>query len=79
MTLRQTRYGSVAARAGVGVNTVSNLEAARNVSVENLVRIAMVLGRLNKLQELFQPQLNSVKDILRYESQSKHQRIKRKG
>ncbi|MFX9938770.1 XRE family transcriptional regulator, partial [Acinetobacter baumannii] len=49
------------------------------VSVENLVRIAMVLGRLNKLQELFQPQLNSVKDILRYESQSKHQRIKRKG
>ncbi len=39
----------VAARAGVGVNTVSNLEAARNVSVENLVRIAMVLGRLNKL------------------------------
>ncbi|MDA3459621.1 helix-turn-helix transcriptional regulator [Acinetobacter sp. AOR44_HL] len=65
----------VAARAGVGVNTVSNLEAARNVSVENLVRIAMVLGRLNKLQELFQPQLNSVKDILRYESQSKHQRI----
>ncbi|MFH3976364.1 helix-turn-helix domain-containing protein, partial [Acinetobacter pittii] len=36
----------VAARAGVGVNTVSNLEAGRNVSVENLVRIAMVLGRL---------------------------------
>lgn len=51
----------VAARAGVGVNTVSNLEAGRNVSVENLVRIAMVLGRLNELQELFQPQLNSVK------------------
>ncbi len=69
----------VAARAGVGVNTVSNLEAGRNVSVENLVRIAMVLGRLNELQELFQPQLNSVKDILRYESQSKRQRIKRKG
>jgi transcriptional regulator with XRE-family HTH domain len=70
----------VAARAsGVGVNTVSNLEAGRNVSVENLIRIAMVLGRLNELQELFQPQLNSVNDILRYESQSKRQRIKRKG
>jgi len=39
----------VAARAGVGVNTVSNLEAGRNVSVENLVRIAMVLGRLDPL------------------------------
>jgi len=69
----------VAARSGVGVNTVSNLEAGRNVSVENLVCIAMVLGRLHELQELFQPQLNSVNDILRYESQSKRQRIKRKG
>ena len=69
----------VAARSGVGVNTVSNLEAGRNVSVENLVRIAMVLGRLHELQELFQPQLNSVNDILRYESQSKRHRIKRKG
>ncbi|MHA3058984.1 helix-turn-helix domain-containing protein [Acinetobacter sp. ANC 5584] len=69
----------VAARSGVGVNTVSNLEAGRNVSVENLVRIVMVLGRLHELQELFQPQLNSVNDILRYESQSKRQRIKRKS
>ena len=33
----------VAARAGIGVNTVSNLEAGRNVSFENLVRVAMVL------------------------------------
>ncbi|RZG79345.1 XRE family transcriptional regulator [Acinetobacter sp. WCHAc060033] len=68
----------VAARSGVGVNTVSNLEAGRNVSVENLVRISMVLGKLHELQKLFQPQLNSVNDILRYESQTKRQRIKRK-
>ncbi|WP_088458596.1 helix-turn-helix domain-containing protein [Acinetobacter soli] len=69
----------VASRSGVGVNTVSNLEAGRNVSIENLVRIAMVLGRLHELQELFQPQLNSVNDILRYENQSKRHRIKRKN
>ena len=43
----------VAARAGIGVNTVSNLEAGRNVSSENLVRVAMVLGRLKELEELF--------------------------
>jgi len=30
----------VAARAGIGVNTVSNLEAGRNVGFENLVKVA---------------------------------------
>ncbi|WP_317028149.1 hypothetical protein [Acinetobacter towneri] len=64
--------------AGIGVNTVSNLEAGRNVSFENLVRVAMVLGRLQELEELFKPHLNSVDDILRYESNTARQRIKRK-
>ncbi|WP_441375030.1 helix-turn-helix transcriptional regulator [Acinetobacter lwoffii] len=68
----------VATRAGVSVNTVSNLEAGRNVSFENLVRVAMVLGRLKELEELFKPDLNSVDDILRYESNTARQRIKRK-
>ena len=68
----------VAARAGIGVNTVSNLEAGRNVSFENLIRVAMVLGRLQELEELFKPNLNSVDDILRYESNTARQRIKRK-
>ena len=68
----------VAARAGIGVNTVSNLEAGRNVSFENLIRVAMVLGRLKELEELFKPHLNSVDDILRYESNTARQRIKRK-
>ena len=66
----------VAARAGIGVNTVSNLEAGRNVSFENLIRVAMVLGRLQELEELFKPHLNSVDDILRYESNTARQRIK---
>ena len=48
------------------------------VSFENLVRVAMVLGRLKELEELFKPHLNSVNDILRYESNSARQRIKRK-
>lgn len=65
----------IAARAGVSVNTVSNLEAGRNVSFENLVRIAMVLGRLQELEALFKPNLNSVDDIVRYESNTARQRI----
>ena len=68
----------LATRAGISVNTVSNLEAGRNVSFENLVRVAMVLGRLQELEELFKPHLNSVNDILRYESNTARQRIKRK-
>ena len=68
----------VATRAGISVNTVSNLEAGRNVSFENLVRVAMVLGRLKELEEHFKPHLNSVNDILRYESNTARQRIKRK-
>ena len=68
----------VAGRAGVGVNTVSNLEAGRNVSFENLVRVAMVLGRTRELEGLFMPKLDSLDDIRRYEDAANRTRIKRK-
>jgi transcriptional regulator with XRE-family HTH domain len=68
----------VAARAGIGINTVSNLESGRNVGFENLVRVAMVLGRGKELEDLFQPKLDTLDDILRYENSAKRQRIKRK-
>lgn len=76
---RQMTQAEVAARAGVGVNTVSNLEAGRNVGFENVVRVAMVLGRVKELQELFKPTLNSLDDIVRYENSAKRQRIKKKA
>ena len=68
----------VAARAGIGINTVSNLESGRNVGFENLVRVAMVLGRGKELEDLFQPKIDTLDDILRYENSAKRQRIKRK-
>jgi transcriptional regulator with XRE-family HTH domain len=68
----------VAARAGIGVNTVSNMESGRNVGFENLVRVAMVLGRGKEFEVLFQPKLETLEDILRYENSAKRQRIKRK-
>lgn len=68
----------VAARAGIGINTMSNLESGRNVGFENLVRVAMVLGRGKELDDLFQPRLETLDDILRYENSAKRQRIKRK-
>jgi len=75
---QQMTQAELAARAGIGVNTLSNLEAGRNVSFESLVRAAMVLGRMNELESLFLPKLDSVDDILRYEKSASRQRIKRK-
>lgn len=77
--LKQMTQSEVAARAGVGVNTVSNLEAGRNVGFETVIRIAMVLGRVNELDDLFKPKVNSLDDILRYEKCIHRQRIKKKN
>ncbi|MGR3907419.1 helix-turn-helix transcriptional regulator [Burkholderia sp. SR8] len=73
----QLTQSDVAARAGVGVNTVSNLEAGRNVSLETVVRVAMVLGRSKELEGLFLPRLDSLEDVRRYEESAKRRRVKR--
>lgn len=73
----QMTQADVAARAGVAANTVSNLEAGRNVSLDAVIRVAMVLGRGKELEGLFQPRLDSLDDILRYEKYAKRQRSKR--
>lgn len=75
----QMTQADVAARAGVGTNTVANLEAGRNVSFETVVRVAMVVGRVQEIEDLFLPKLDSLDDILRYEDSSRRQRIKRKS
>lgn len=74
----QMTQTEVAGRAGIGVNTVSNLEAGRNVGFENVVRVAMVLGRAKELEGLFLPKLDSLEDIRRYESSANRHRAKRK-
>lgn len=76
---KQMTQTDVAARAGVGVNTVSNLEAGRNVGFENLVRVAVVLGHGEALKDLFKPKIDSLADILRYEKSAVRQRVKRKN
>lgn len=77
--LQQMTQSEVAARAGVGINTVSNLEAGRNVGFETVVKVAMVLGRVDELDELFKPKVDSLDDILRYEESTRRQRIKKKN
>lgn len=77
--IQQMTQAELSGRAGIGVNTLSNLEAGRNVSFESLVRVAMVLGRMAELEALFLPKLESLDDILRYEKSASRQRIKRKS
>ncbi|WP_447791629.1 MULTISPECIES: helix-turn-helix domain-containing protein [Pseudomonas] len=74
----QMTQADVAGRAGIGINTVSNLEAGRNVGFENVVRVAMVLGRSKEFEGLFLPILDSLEDIRRYENSAKRHRTKRK-
>jgi len=76
---RQMTQADVAARAGIGVNTVSNLEAGRNVGFENVIRVATVLGRLKEMEALFKPQLDSLDDMFRYENSASRQRVKKKA
>ncbi len=75
---QQMTQADVAARAGIGVNTLSNLEAGRSIAFDSVVRVAMVLGRLDEIEGLFKPKLDSLDDILRYENSAQRQRIKKK-
>lgn len=76
---QQMTQAEVAARAGIGVGTLSNLEAGRSVAFDSVIRVAMVLGRLNELEQLFMPRFDSLDDILRYEQGAQRQRVKRKS
>ncbi|MEQ6929084.1 helix-turn-helix transcriptional regulator [Pseudomonas mosselii] len=76
---QQMSQAEVAARAGIGTNTVSNLETGRNVGFENLIRVAMVPGRRKELEALFLPKVECIADITRYELGAKRQRIRKKS
>lgn len=54
--------------AGIGANTLSNLEPGKNTGFENIVRVAMVLERMDELESMFKPKLESLDDLRQYES-----------
>lgn len=76
---QQMTQSELAKRAGIGVNTLSNLESGKNTGFENIIRVAMVLGRIAELEGLFKPRLESLEDLRRYESTLTRKRIRSKG
>lgn len=76
---QQMTQSELAKRAGIGVNTLSNLESGKNTGFENIIRVAMVLGRTAELEGLFKPRLESLEDLRRYESTLTRKRIRNKG
>lgn len=71
--------GELAARAGISKATISNVESGHSVRFEYIVRIAMALGRINELESLFQPIIDSIADVDRYEATATRQRIRKQG
>lgn len=76
---KQMTQAELAKRAGIGVNTLSNLESGKNTSFDNIIRVAMVLGRTDELESLFKPKLESLDDLRRYESSLTRKRIRNKS
>lgn len=76
---QEMTQADLAGRAGIGVNTVSNLEAGRNVGFDSVVRVAMILGRAKDLEDLFLPRLDSLDDIRRYEDSANRHRSRKKS
>lgn len=76
---QQMTQSELAKRAGIGVNTLSNLESGKNTGFENIIRVAMALGRTAELEGLFKPRLESLEDLRRYESTLTRKRIRSKG
>ncbi len=52
---RDWRRTTLAERAGVGLSTVQRFETTGHVTLDNLLKIADALGRLEELTELFRP------------------------
>lgn len=67
----------LAARSGVSLGTVKNLEARGKSSLESVVRIALALGLADQLEPLFQFRVRSIAQLEQAESGSRRRAPKR--
>lgn len=65
---------TVAERAGLSVNTVLNAEKGKNPTMETVVRLLRVMGRLDTLEGFLASPTLSPMDLLRRGTRKKRQR-----
>lgn len=57
----------LAARSGLSLGTVKNIEAKGQASLESLIRIIVALGLVDELAPLFQMKVQSIADMQQVE------------
>ncbi|MBK8240270.1 MAG: helix-turn-helix transcriptional regulator [Deltaproteobacteria bacterium] len=63
---RDWRRATLAERAGVGLSTVQRLERSGHITLDNLLKIAAALGRLEEFEALFEaPAARSIDELER--------------
>lgn len=75
--LQSLTQTELAARAGVSVGTVKNLEGKGQASMETLIRVVLALGLTEQLQALFIPRTDSIA-AMSQAAQIKRQRAPRR-
>ena len=79
--LRDLRQGDLAARAGLAAGTVVRFERTGRASIENVLRIATVLGAEDAFERLFEPpRYRTLDEALARPAAAARQRVrKRRG
>ena len=73
------QQAELATRAGVSVGTIRNLEQKGQITLALLVNVAIALGVVGDMNELFQPKLISIKALEAFTQSRKRASKPRKG
>jgi transcriptional regulator with XRE-family HTH domain len=76
--LRNLQQEELASRAGIGVATVKRFERTGRASMENVLRIASVLGARDGVESLFAaPKFRSIDEAMSMSAAKQRQRVRR--
>ena len=78
--LRELKQDELAARAGISPLTVRRFEQTGRTSIENVLRIAMVLGTEEGFEKLFEfPKYRTLDEALAQPAALERKRVRKRG